>query len=132
MYIETERLILRRWDKNDAKTFAEINSHTDVMALLGRGTMSVQEACENIRKFEDHFDEYGFGFWAVEKKRRGTNRPLWIKESFMGRSPTYPLYRNCLATGKGIMGVWIYGGRLENGNFPTLRLFFVQCSINCA
>lgn len=68
MYIETERLILRRWSKNDVKPFAEINSHADVMVLLGRGAMSVQEACENIRKFENHFDEYGFGFWAVEKK----------------------------------------------------------------
>lgn len=72
MYIETERLILRRWCKNDAKPFAEINSHTDVMALLGSGTMSVQEACKNIRKFENHFDAYGFGFWAVEKKNDGS------------------------------------------------------------
>lgn len=72
MYIETERLILRRWSKNDVKPFAEINSHADVMVLLGRGAMSVQEACENIRKFENHFDEYGFGFWAVEKKNDGS------------------------------------------------------------
>lgn len=24
------------------------------------------------------------------------------------------------------------GVRLENGNYPTLRLFFVQCSVDCA
>ena len=24
------------------------------------------------------------------------------------------------------------GVRLENGNYPTLRLFFVQCGVDCA
>lgn len=26
----------------------------------------------------------------------------------------------------------IHGVRLENGNYPTLRLFFVQCGVDCA
>ncbi len=26
----------------------------------------------------------------------------------------------------------VEGVRLENGNYPTLRLFFVQCGVDCA
>lgn len=85
IHIETERLNLRRWNKKDALAFSEINSEPDVMALLGRGTMSINEACNNIKQFEEHFEEYGFGFWAVEKKGDGSliglcglRKVLWI------------------------------------------------------
>lgn len=46
MYIETERLILRRWSKNDVKPFAEINSHPDVMVLLCSGQQKLATALE--------------------------------------------------------------------------------------
>ncbi|NMD82240.1 GNAT family N-acetyltransferase [Klebsiella sp. DNRA6] len=68
MYIETERLILRRWNRTDAFMLSEINSEPDVMLSLGRGVMSVEDACNNIVTFEQHFERHGFGLWAVERK----------------------------------------------------------------
>ncbi len=35
-----------------------------------------------------------------------------------------------MVSGKG--GLANGGVRLENGNYPTLRLFFVQCGVDCA
>ena len=33
----------------------------------------------------------------------------------------------------GVLKQFVIGGvRLENGNYPTLRLFFVQCGVDCA
>nr|WP_175801798.1 GNAT family N-acetyltransferase [Burkholderia anthina] len=71
--IETARLRLRRWRPDDAAPFAAIHADPDVTAWLARGPMSVDEARAGIERFEAHFDEHGFGQWAVERK---TDRAL--------------------------------------------------------
>ncbi|WP_423763351.1 GNAT family N-acetyltransferase [Burkholderia sp. NLJ2] len=67
-HIETERLTLRRWRPADAEALAAMHAHPDVTAWLARGPMSVDEAGDVIARFETHFDTYGFGTWAVERR----------------------------------------------------------------
>ena len=63
--IRTARLRLRRWLPSDREPFAELNADPVVMkhfpALLSR-----EESDAGIARVEAHFDQHGFGFWAVE------------------------------------------------------------------
>ncbi|WP_081070042.1 GNAT family N-acetyltransferase [Burkholderia cepacia] len=67
MKIPTERLILRRWKSDDVEPFASLSSDPDVTSWLGRGPMSTIEAAQALDQCEAHFNEYGFGLWAVER-----------------------------------------------------------------
>lgn len=63
--LATARVWLRRWRADDSEPFARINSDPDVMrhfpALLTRA-----ESDALIGRFNAHFDDYGYGIWALE------------------------------------------------------------------
>lgn len=61
----TERLLLRRWRRSDREPFAALNADPRVMEHFPGGLSEVQSR-DLIRRIEEHFDTYGFGFWAVE------------------------------------------------------------------
>ncbi len=65
----TERLVLRRWSSDDVEPFAEINADTEVMRYFP-ATLTFDETRAMIERIESHFDEYGFGLWAVEVNGR--------------------------------------------------------------
>ena len=65
--IQTQRLKLRRWRKNDLEPFAALNSDPLVMEHFP-SLMSEAETADMITRIERHFDEHGFGLWAVEHK----------------------------------------------------------------
>ncbi len=63
--LQTERLRLRRWRPADAAPFAALNADPRVMehfpALLSR-----EESDAAMARIEAHFDQHGFGLWAME------------------------------------------------------------------
>jgi len=63
--LATERLLLRRWKAEDCEPFAAINSDRRVMehfpAVLTRAESDALAA-----RMDRHFEEHGFGRWAVE------------------------------------------------------------------
>ena len=63
--LRTERLLLRRWKEQDRVAFAKLNADQVVMrffpALLTRA-----ESDALADRIEAHFQEHGFGLWAVE------------------------------------------------------------------
>lgn len=63
--LQTDRLVLRRWRDSDRQPFAEMNADPRVMELLP-GPLSAQESDQLIEKIEAHFEEHGFGKWAME------------------------------------------------------------------
>jgi RimJ/RimL family protein N-acetyltransferase len=63
--IRTERLLLRRWLPADRAIFARMNADPRVMAHLP-GPLTAVESDALADRIEQHFDEYGFGLWAVE------------------------------------------------------------------
>lgn len=63
--LSTERLLLRRWRDEDRKAFARINADPRVMEFFP-GVLSRDESDARIDRIEAHFEQRGFGLWAVE------------------------------------------------------------------
>ncbi|MGC4982568.1 MULTISPECIES: GNAT family N-acetyltransferase [unclassified Streptomyces] len=65
--IRTPRLLLRRWYDDDLAPMADINADPEVMRWIGDGSVRDLEAtAEEIERWEDEWDEEGFGVFAVE------------------------------------------------------------------
>lgn len=63
--LRTPRLILRRWQKADLLPFAVMNADPRVMERLPK-LLRRDESHEMAARIERHFDERGFGLFAVE------------------------------------------------------------------
>lgn len=65
--ILTPRLLLRRWSDDDLVPMAEINADPEVMRWIGDGsTRDLEQTAEDIERWEEEWDEEGFGLFAVE------------------------------------------------------------------
>jgi RimJ/RimL family protein N-acetyltransferase len=110
--LQTERLILRRWTRNDAVAFHALNSDPLVMATIG-AVMSRGESDKFMDRIEHGFDEHGFGLWCVEFEGEaigftGLGRPWFrdgieigwrIRAGFWGRGLAPEAARECLRFG---------------------------------
>jgi RimJ/RimL family protein N-acetyltransferase len=65
--IETERLLLRAWQPSDEAPFAALNADPEVTRYL-RGPMRRDESDELLAQIRGHWQEHGFGLYAVEIK----------------------------------------------------------------
>ena len=63
--IVTNRLFLRRWTDLDREPFAQMNADPKVLAFFP-STWSRDESDRAVDRIEAHFNEHGFGVWAVE------------------------------------------------------------------
>jgi RimJ/RimL family protein N-acetyltransferase len=63
--IRTKRLCLRRWRSEDHAPFAALNADPRVMEHLP-APLSREESDARALRIEAHFDQHGFGLWAVE------------------------------------------------------------------
>ena len=68
--IKTERLLLRRWKPEDRVPFALINADFRVMKFFAR-PLTQKDSDGFIDRVEAHFNQHGFGFWALEKLEDG-------------------------------------------------------------
>jgi RimJ/RimL family protein N-acetyltransferase len=66
----TARLRLRRWQPEDEQSLSEINSDPEVTKYLNR---PVDAAATKVffALVRDHWEQHGFGFWALEPLDRG-------------------------------------------------------------
>jgi RimJ/RimL family protein N-acetyltransferase len=65
--IQTPRLLLRRWHDDDLAAMAEINADPEVMRWIDDGaTRDPGLTAEDIERWEDEWDDEGFGLFAVE------------------------------------------------------------------
>ncbi len=70
--IETGRLLLRGWREEDIEPYARLCADPEVMRFIGNGlTLTLEGSEEQISRFARHWDERGFGLWALEEKRSG-------------------------------------------------------------
>ena len=70
--IETGRLLLRRWLDEDIDPYARLCADPEVMRYVGSGAPLTREQSEGqIAWFVRHWEERGFGLWAVEHKASG-------------------------------------------------------------
>jgi RimJ/RimL family protein N-acetyltransferase len=68
--IETERLLLRRFEPADVDALARWNADEGFTLHLG-GPMTREQTIEVLERWERHWDEHGFGLLAVVDKESG-------------------------------------------------------------
>ncbi|MEU5547302.1 GNAT family N-acetyltransferase [Streptomyces sioyaensis] len=65
--IRTPRLLLRRWHDDDLAPMADINADPRVMRWIDDGSVrDLDQTAEAIERWEEEWDEEGFGLFAVE------------------------------------------------------------------
>jgi [ribosomal protein S5]-alanine N-acetyltransferase len=67
IFIETPRLIIRQWQQSDHEPYIALNQDADVMEFFPT-TSTRDESLAQVGRFTDHIDQYGYGFFAVERK----------------------------------------------------------------
>jgi RimJ/RimL family protein N-acetyltransferase len=65
--LETPRLLLRQWRPADEIAMAAINSDPEVTRYLNR-PVGPAAARAFLAMVQAHWDEHGFGFWAVQSR----------------------------------------------------------------
>ncbi|MBX9585945.1 MAG: GNAT family N-acetyltransferase [Gammaproteobacteria bacterium] len=68
--IETERLILRAWEKEDAEGFFQINQDPKVIEFL-RGPLTMDQVNDFISAVNSQGENYGYTLWAACLKETG-------------------------------------------------------------
>ncbi len=63
--LRTGRLLLRHWRPEDREPFAELNRDPRVVEFLP-GPLSREESDARADRIDAHFEQHGFGLWAVE------------------------------------------------------------------
>jgi RimJ/RimL family protein N-acetyltransferase len=63
--LRTSRLLLRPWRTDDRLPFARMNADPRVMEFFP-GVLSREESDAVADRIEEHFQQHGFGQWAVE------------------------------------------------------------------
>lgn len=83
--IATERLVLRRWQApTHTPALAALNAVPEAVRYLNAGVpFTPEESAHQSARFNDHWDRYGFGLWAVEVAGEcvgftGLCHPLWF------------------------------------------------------
>jgi ribosomal-protein-alanine N-acetyltransferase len=71
MELTTGRLILRRWRDDDRAPFAALNADPVVMEHFVT-PLSREQSDQLVDRVERHFEEHGWGLWAVEERATGT------------------------------------------------------------
>ena len=70
--LQTSRLLLRRWQSEDLDGFAAVNAQPEVVRYIHDGrTLDRAATAERLANYQQHWDEHGFGLYAVEIKETG-------------------------------------------------------------
>ena len=68
---------LRAWREDDLEPLARLNADPLAMRHMGRGPLDLDETRRQLERFHAHWDEHGFGLWAIEDRETG---------AFLGRT----------------------------------------------
>src|SRR6202521_4082986 len=74
VFLETDRLVLRRFTEADADLLVELDSDPEVMRFITGGRTTPREEIENdfLPAFLSYYQRFdGYGFWAAIEKASG-------------------------------------------------------------
>jgi RimJ/RimL family protein N-acetyltransferase len=74
VFLETQRLVLRRFSMNDVDNLVNLDADPDVMRFITGGVPTSRDEIENevLPAFLGYYERYqGYGFWAVIEKGTG-------------------------------------------------------------
>jgi ribosomal-protein-alanine N-acetyltransferase len=71
MRLQTERLLMRRWQRSDREPFAELNADPEVMRHFP-AVLSRAQSDGFVERIEAGFEAHGYGLWALEVLDTGT------------------------------------------------------------
>jgi RimJ/RimL family protein N-acetyltransferase len=74
VFLETERLVLRRFTGADVDHLVELDGDPEVMRFINGGKPTTRERIETdiLPRFLDYYERYeGYGFWAAIEKASG-------------------------------------------------------------
>jgi len=74
VFLETQRLLLRRFSMADADNLVSLDADPDVMRFVNGGVPTSRDEIENevLPAFLGYYERYeGYGFWAVIEKATG-------------------------------------------------------------
>ena len=74
VFLETDRLVLRRFTSADADDLVSLDADPDVMRFVTGGVPTSREEIENevLPAFLGYYQRYeGYGFWAAIEKETG-------------------------------------------------------------
>ncbi|MGH9090566.1 MAG: GNAT family N-acetyltransferase [Acidimicrobiales bacterium] len=69
--LETERLVLRRWEARDLAPFAALNGDPETMRYFPE-PLTPEASDDLVRRIEAGFERHGMGHWAVELAATGS------------------------------------------------------------
>src|SRR5206468_7996799 len=74
VFLETERLALRRFTEDDVDNLVELDGDPDVMRFINGGRPTPRDEIEGdvLPAFLDYYKRFaGYGFWAAVEKSAG-------------------------------------------------------------
>jgi RimJ/RimL family protein N-acetyltransferase len=74
VFLETERLLLRRFTEDDVDNLCELDGDPAVMRFINGGAPTPREVIQNetLPRFLSYYERFaGFGFWAAIEKSSG-------------------------------------------------------------
>ena len=92
-FLETERLVLRRFTEADGDHLVELDSDPSVMRYINGGRPTPRDEIENevLPAFLEHYRRYeGYGFWAAIERSTGEFLGWFHFRPKQGASPDEP------------------------------------------
>ena len=139
VFVETDRLLLRRFTESDVDNLVGLDSEPDVMLYINGGRPTPREEIQNdfLPAFLGYYRRYpGYGFWAAVEKSTGEFLGWFHFRPPQGGSPDQPelgyrLRRSAWGKGYGTEGsrALIRKGFTE---FGVQRVFATTMAVNTA
>ncbi|HYH54770.1 MAG TPA: GNAT family N-acetyltransferase [Solirubrobacterales bacterium] len=85
--IETSRLLLRRWSRDDLKAHARMCADPEAMRYIGDGsTFNSGQSWREVAMHIGHWALRGYGQWALERRDDGA----WVGQAGFWNPPGWP------------------------------------------
>jgi len=135
--LETERLILKPYIKNDFDAFTVLRSDENVMEYMWGGTLSVTEAQQQFDGYLKAWVGMKYGMWAVFDRETGTyigEAGYWQREDCEGLTLRYLLHKTWWGRGlasEAVNAVLDYGFSAKVGIRKISALAYYKNTQSC-